>query len=56
MKEVLKKLIQAATGNGLDLDDFLPGTEVVANGYNSVIGYESRIQGGAYLLIFFKKS
>ena len=32
----------AAKGNRVDLDDFLPGIEVVANGYISVIGYQSR--------------
>ena len=32
----------AAKGNKVDLDDFLPGIEVVANGYISVIGYQSQ--------------
>jgi intracellular sulfur oxidation DsrE/DsrF family protein len=32
----------AAKGNRVDLDDFLPGIEVVANGYISVIGYQSQ--------------
>jgi intracellular sulfur oxidation DsrE/DsrF family protein len=32
----------AAQGNKVDLEDFLPGIEVVANGYISVIGYQSQ--------------
>jgi intracellular sulfur oxidation DsrE/DsrF family protein len=32
----------AAKGNKVDLGDFLPGIEVVANGYISVIGYQSQ--------------
>jgi intracellular sulfur oxidation DsrE/DsrF family protein len=32
----------AATGNKVKESDFLPGIEVVANGYISVIGYQSK--------------
>ena len=32
----------AAKGNRVDLEGFLPGIEVVANGYISVIGYQSQ--------------
>ena len=32
----------AAKGQKVDMDDFLPGIEVVANGYISVIGYQSK--------------
>ena len=32
----------AAKGNKVDEGDFLPGIEVVANGYISVIGYQSK--------------
>jgi len=32
----------AAKGNRVDKGDFLPGIEVVANGYISVIGYQSK--------------
>jgi intracellular sulfur oxidation DsrE/DsrF family protein len=32
----------AAKGNKVAKDDFLPGIEVVANGYISVIGYQSK--------------
>ncbi len=32
----------AAKGSRVDLDDFLPGIEIVANGYISLIGYQSQ--------------
>ena len=32
----------SATGQNIDKRDFLPGIEVVANGYISVIGYQSK--------------
>jgi intracellular sulfur oxidation DsrE/DsrF family protein len=32
----------AAKGNKVDLEDFLPEIEIVANGYISVIGYQSQ--------------
>ncbi len=32
----------AANSKGIDENDFLPGIEVVANGYISVIGYQSK--------------
>ena len=32
----------AATGNKVDPNDILPGIEIVANGYISVIGYQSQ--------------